>query len=368
LIGQVRAFQAAIDWEESDLSSQADLIAAVAYWGTLASYVDVGNFESSEYQALVALGPPESLDDAYLGNLLQVPATEKNRTDREIPEGLDRSKLANSLKPIGEEFRKYNIQRHVSALKELAIIAKFIPDVPSETAWGFASYILSSKKDNEQDEVVAALPYVRHWPSLLAAIADQLSVSELQQDQTNKVVNVLLPEAIAREDKASWLLESRRELLKLSLERYREILPPADDAAVDQQFNLLQSAIKEFTRQRAINAGVSRNHIDSADNLRKILESWYRSIATEQQLSRLPFEQTSIEYVSRSDLQQTVLYQQLIIQRLAEIQGKKFLPNGDALERKLAELAQRYRSATNVYQQMMLNERMLLELFLREEE
>lgn len=214
------------------------------------------------------------------------------------------------------------------------------------------------------------LPSLRHWPSLLVGVAEQLESADLAQEQQQQIIGALLPETVVRNNREQWVKETRRALLVLSLQRYREIKPENRVSELEQTWSHLQSISKELTRRQAINFGVAPGQANADLSLLMILSNWYATMRSEtsspehQAVWERQRDLQSARYMSGGSLQETVVIQQLIIRQIAE--NKQATAGVDTAEVRaiMKKLEDHNRQAKNVAQQLLYNELALAELLL----
>ena len=370
LTGQIKKFQSSLDLNTTEMQTLSANIARAAYWSTMASYLVSGNLESAEFAELVKLGPPDAADESYLKQLLHEPITEEASSEREKPPRISQDQLEKMLVPIGKQHKANSIQQRVNALRSASLVAVHLGDVPAPIGYGIGGYLLAGKNENEQKEVLAVLPSLRHWPSLLVGVAEQLDSSDLAQEQQQQIISALLPETVVRNNREQWVEETRRALLILSLQRYREIKPETRASDTQQTWNHLQSIAKELTRRQAINFGVAPGQANADLSLLIILNNWYATMHSEtsgpeqQVVWERQRDLQSARYMSGGPLQEAVVIQQLIIRQIAD--NKLATAGVDAMNVRaiVKKLQDRNRQAENVAQQLLYNELALAELLL----
>ena len=359
-------------------------IARVAYWTTFATYVRRSDIDSAGFAALEKIGPPENrLTRSYLTNAGVEDADDEDAEEGKVGGGgSNGNSIGRDLRIVGANFKAKSLQQRVGALRRIAAVGREFENAPIDLASGFAQYLLSEKRDNEQREAMIAMQQIAHWPALMIGIADFLPDSTLVREKQPNVVAELVTVPPLEDDMDGWRESARVALLTEALDRYR-LLGVKTASGSEVSYNYLQAILLKLNRQRAINFGVPMDQVALDVPMEKLFRNWYLHLATSAggeaggllsgtsaasgpAAADAIRKSDSVDFLSESPLQKVVLYQQLIIEELKSSTFSKSRWSKPAVQVRLDELNSKQQKATNVFQQMLCNELTLLELMLAE--
>ncbi len=300
-----------------DTEARLQHLVQVAHAGTLACALSQGEVGNATFDELYELGPT-----TLAAADLSTPARDRNPTSsRRVPPSLYQSVLTN----IANLSDPRNRRRDYAALylRNLAVIAPQMPDLPRESAEQLARYLLSGKSDKDHQAVLQHAQAVTRWHAVRLALADQTLETTTARQRVIEVISRVVGHDLGdgAGDDRTWRVRLRDALLRDVIEELAFAAPPAQGE--QRIYSDLADALRELYTSRARVLGVPAEQYSAAasaaDVLRLIAENYAartvppdnRSIPSAVTLRDCAQQLTAIDYAAENDLQRTVLLQRL---------------------------------------------------------
>ena len=376
LTEQVKGYLDSVDLDTTDINENVSQTANIVYLSTLATFLFEGAGDSSEFRRLNELGLPDSVELSYLKELAPgaiKPAASTDETaedtdDETTKPMIDESQMVNILRPL-LRYRAFKIDRRVRALGAAALVAKQIPDVPQETAYGLAAYVFSTKNKTEHNEILTKLSSFTHWPTFVMALGDALESSDVSYDWQEQIAGAALDRIPKVSDPKQWTEAVRTELHRKAITIYAKSTI-SEVSPTSEKLDRFEKFMGVLAEKRMQQFGVSTRKSGSDESYFGATKSLYvelrqRSGTPSIQINR---ETAMIPVLSSNSIQQSVMISGMVAQELARIRLKDSptkQPVLEAIVNNSIEINDRSRTAL---QQLMVNEYTILKLIIAQDE
>ena len=350
---------------ESGSSASPENIAKSAYFATLA--LILGNATINEN----ANGVSWELFDELVGE--GIPRLDRTYSFFEKSQGsLFRSvdKPANAVdkrtrSTAIEKIRDYKRQRKsalATSIKSLGTVARRFPDVNPGDARHLASYFLSDLSDEEFLAVQQLTIQVRHWPNLLLAICDAIPESSASADQLIGITSLLTGSRIELSGGPSWRNEVRESVMRHISRSLNKTLKNKNDS-VDTQWDRLEVYLAKLAALRGVAFGRTLKR-ESVPELEESLAWLVQAIGQSAGEPRSSARTNQfVRMVGANSLEQTILYNQLVIDLTAQkitLSRPDLLDPADLL---LTAFYKKMNDSQQLAEQLRLTEITLMELW-----
>ena len=239
---------------------------------------------------------------------------------------IDRESRNQSLDRLAD-LRVRNKAKRLRAIKSLAKVANRFPDLTPKEAKIVAKYLFHELDDEEFLQAEQATTAFRHWPNLILAMVDQLEKSKTPIDRVVSLFRVILNNEINLSGEDVWKVELKRSVMSQVVVKMNNSVESTSNSKT-ALWNRLRYYLKIQNELRAkIIAGKLVDSLSESENIvGNQLAAWQRVIALgiahdqkysfTQKLS-LKREMDLIPLLSSNSLQQTVMFNRLIMSLLA---------------------------------------------------
>lgn len=341
-------------------------VAELAHAGTLACALAQGDVGHAAFDELHAAGSAQ-LAATDLPPSAAAPASQPQRR---VPSSILQSILSNiqQLSSPREGQRSYA----PIYLRNLALTASLLPELPREPAERLGRYLLSSKDAQEHQTVLQHTEALTRWTSVRLAMLDQLADTHGKREHVIEVVSRAVCRDLNPAADSDWR-QSLRDALLSGLIGDLESAAPREGNA-QRVYDDLREALRELYIAQARVLGVPAELYASGKTPAEVLQQIVEASAAKappgsrqqsgQSWADSREQLAAIDYAVGSDLERTVLLQRLRLQLLATQlahEGKIAAGQADPL---LVTLQESDRRAVDLISQLRDAERFHLQLWL----
>jgi hypothetical protein len=256
-------------------------------------------------------------------------------------------------------------------LENLAEATTSLADIPPPQAESLAHYLLTARRDADQERILSVAGELGRWMHLRLALADGLERTTLKREQLQALLSAVLGEPVTLGQGEAGREALRATVLASVLE---ELSDSTDATKATSPYDVLRTELAKLYAQQAQLLGVSGAELPALERpsqwLRPLLEQYSKRIvvadppAKKQWLELLSPRLVATEYLATDDLQRTVLFEREWATLLALDVSLRRPDQKERAEQILQELRSQDRASRHIVHQLRHGQAALLRLWL----
>lgn len=290
------------------------------------------------------------------------------------PDAAKRQKMASYLARL-TDFEQQNSYQRLSALRGLAQLTEYYPDVRPDQATDIARYLLAHKSDpDEYAKALEPMTALARWRYLKLAIADQLSEATLPPATAQQLVSAVLGRPLTFDDGSGWQDRIRATLLRDVLKELSVTPVVAGDGAKVDMFDRTAELLYEQYSTRAKLLGLLPSTSSATPTPSAVLQLLIdRSAGKDVSglspddarfVTELPYRLTAVEYLAAGDVRRTVLLQRIWLRLLVREAAGRRPERANAARQLIAGLEQQDARADSLLAQLRDGESVILKVWM----